>query len=209
VEIWLDTVNEEMIQKALKAGLLYGITTNPHVLAKSVFSPKKALQRLLALQPGPVTFQVQAASAEEMLNQGLDYATLSPRLIIKVPVTSEGYQTIKRLSDQGIPTMATVIFHAYEAIFASTAGACYLAPYFSRMRSNGIDASSEVAQMCAFTRESGRKSKVLVASLKEPEDFKMAVATKPAAITLNEDLFQKLFSTSSHTATALEKFLSV
>lgn len=209
MEIWLDTVNEKIIQKACEAGLLYGITTNPHVLAKSAFSPRKTLQRLLAIQPGPVTFQVQAASAEEMINQGLDYAKLSPRLIIKVPVTSEGYQTIKRLSDQGIPTMATVIFHVHEAIFASTAGACYLAPYFSRMRLKGIDANSEVAQMCAFTKESGRKSKVLVASLKEPEDFKIAVAAKAAAVTLNEDLFQTLFATSSHTATALEKFLSV
>lgn len=209
MEIWLDTVNEEVITEAFNAGLLCGITTNPHILAKSPLSKLKTLERLLALQPGPVTVQVEAASAPEMIQEGVEFSKLSSRLIIKVPVTSEGYKTIKRLKDLNIPTMATVIFQSHEAVFASIAGADYLAPYFSRMRSEGIDAVSEIRHMCNFTKGQGGKSKVLIASLKEPEDFKVALEVNASAVTLKEDLFLKLFNTSSYTSNALASFKNV
>lgn len=206
MEIWLDTVNEAIIEKASEAGLVFGVTTNPQVLASSALPPVETLERLLAVQPGPVAFQVQAASAKEMIDQGRTYAKLSPRLMIKIPVTSEGYQTIRCLSRLGIHTIATVIFHYHQAVFASQAGACYLAPYFSRMRMHGIDAVQELAHICAFAQGAGQRAKVLVASLKESEDFQMATQMNAAAVTLKEDLFKKLFSTSSYTAAALKAF---
>src|SRR5947209_968437 len=133
MDIWLDTSNIRMVQKAIRFGILAGVTTNPSIIAQSQRSLEEVLEDLLHYQEGPVTAQVVAEETREMVQQGQNLFAFSNRIIVKVPITKNGLEAIHLLSRQGIPTMATVLFSPRQALMAALAGANYVAPYLSRM----------------------------------------------------------------------------
>src|SRR5947209_7515384 len=110
MRIWLDTTDVEIVKSAERLGILFGVTTNPALIAQSGKSMRVALQDLLDAQDGPVTAQVIATDLQEIVQQGQDLYEFSDRLIIKIPVTQAGLEAIHILSRQEIATMATVVF---------------------------------------------------------------------------------------------------
>ena len=50
MEIWLDTAELELIEHAKQMGVLYGVTTNPSIVAKSKESLEDLLEKILKVQ---------------------------------------------------------------------------------------------------------------------------------------------------------------
>jgi transaldolase len=130
MEIWLDTAELDLVQTAKEMGILHGVTTNPSIIAKSKMGMEDLLEKLLQMQPGPVTAQVTAEEAPEMVKQGSSLRQFSNRIIVKVPVTTEGVKAIYGLKLLQIPVMATAVFDSNQVLLAAKAGAAYNAPYF-------------------------------------------------------------------------------
>src|SRR5258708_4849621 len=100
MEIWLDTTDLELITHASKSGILYGITTNPTIVARSGQSLEDLLESLLDIQDGPVAVQVVAENSAEMIRQAEILTAHSPRVIVKIPVSSEGLASIYHLTQK-------------------------------------------------------------------------------------------------------------
>ncbi len=184
MEIWLDTINLELVEKAAKMGVLHGVTTNPSILAKAAPHPLDALQMLLEVQKGPVTCQVVADEAKKMIEQGEMLYSISERIIVKIPVTKSGLEAIRYLHSYQIKTMATVVYHPRQALLASLAGAEYIALYFSRIQDAGQDALNTARQMLNLP------SKILAASLRTVEQIEQLSEINIDAITLKDPLFE-------------------
>ncbi|HUD01365.1 MAG TPA: transaldolase family protein, partial [Rhabdochlamydiaceae bacterium] len=120
MQIWLDTTDLPTLEKALRRGILHGVTTNPSML---VSNPRDTLKTLLAAQPGPVAVEVFEDLVPSMVSQGKALYAFSPRIVVKVPVTERGIEAIHCLSKEQIPVMASAIVQPTQALVAVLAGA--------------------------------------------------------------------------------------
>ncbi|MEI8300695.1 MAG: transaldolase family protein [Chlamydiota bacterium] len=207
MELWLDTCNESTIQQAQKLGLLYGITTNPLILAKATTPPLVTLQKLLDLHPGPITAQVTAITAEEMIKQAHKLHRLSSRLIIKIPTSLEGLSAIAHLTKEGISIMATIIYDPFQALCAFQAGANYGALYVGRMEDNAINPFGIIDTLQHYISTNKLPHKVIAASIRSKEQV-LECIKRSAAFTIKEDIFASLLKEHPLTLSNIQEFSS-
>lgn len=184
-------------------GILHGVTTNPALIRLAGKPVDETLGTLLLAQAGPVTAQVTAVNAEGMVRQAEEWRSLSQRLVIKIPVTQEGYKAMGLLAKRSVPIMATVVFHPHQALLAALAGADYVAPYVTRMEKAGIDSLAALAQMRDILSQYSFKTKVLAASISSIEQIVHCAQLGLPAITLKEGLFDLLTQDHPHTQACL------
>jgi len=206
MKIWMDTTNRQAIQKAAKLGLLFGVTTNPSLIVQSKRDFEEVLEDLLHHQEGPVTAQVVAEEVDEMVQQGKNLYSLSNRLIIKVPLTKNGLEAIHLLSRQGIPTMATVIFHPRQALMAALAGADYVAPYLGRLEKAGKNPWEILKTIVNLFSTYDLKTRILGASLQTVEHVLQCAELGIYGVTVKDELFEKLIETDEMTQKGVEQF---
>ena len=102
MEIWLDTIDEDVITDGVKTGVLAGVTTNPSILSNA-HNVLETLTRLLDIQSGPVAVQVTSSDPLAMVDEGMRIFELSSRFIIKVPINRNGLIAIKQLQSEKGP----------------------------------------------------------------------------------------------------------
>ncbi len=206
MDIWLDTTNVKTIQKAVRVGILSGVTTNPSLLANTKKDAEKTLEDLLHHQEGPVTVQVVADDTLEMVQQGQMLYSFSNRIIVKVPITKNGLEAIHLLVRQGIPTMATVVFHPRQALMAALAGANYVAPYISRIEKMGKDPWEMLTSMTTIFHHYRLPTKILGASLSSVEQVVKCAEIGIYGVTLKDDVFEKMIDDHPATLEGVHQF---
>lgn len=190
MEIWLDSTSTKAIKRLEKLGFLHGITTNPSLIREVGKPIEKILENLLSEQSGPITVQVTAENASEMIRQGKTWYAISPRILIKVPVTQEGFKAMRALSRQGIPIMATTVFCPHQMLLAALAGASYVALYLTRMEKAGIDSIKTMSTMMNIIAQQKLNMKLLAASISSLEQITLCAELGIHAITLKEPIFE-------------------
>ncbi|MCP5106214.1 MAG: fructose-6-phosphate aldolase [bacterium] len=171
MKIFLDTANVEQIKEAVAYGVIDGATTNPSLISKEKKEFLPLIKEILEIVPGPVSVEVTATDADEMIKQAKEYAKLSENVVIKVPINLEGLKVVKTLSDLDIKTNVTLIFSASQALLAAKAGASYVSPFVGRIddiSGSGMALVEDIVQVYAnydFTTE------VIVASVRHPLHF--------------------------------------
>lgn len=206
MEIWMDTGDADAISAMRSYGIVYGVTTNPSILAKANDSPEKVINNLLEAQDGPVAVQVFSDEAEAMVREALALRAISDRIVVKVPVTQQGLMTIRQLNSKKIPVMATTVFQITQALSAALAGADYLAPYVSRMYNSGIDAIESLRIMQSMYDRYQFKTKLIGAALQSMEQVIACVEIGIAAMTLKDSVFQQFIADDPYTLESLEGF---
>lgn len=199
MDIWLDTIDLKTIGQAKNMGLLDGVTTNPTILSQDERPAEEILEELLNHFSGSLAVQVTLHSAADMVEQGKDLYEFSSRIVVKIPVTSEGLVAISRLSEADIPVMATAIFEPMQALLAAKAGASYVVPYFSHLGDNALS-------ICLAIQEMQLPANLLVASLKTPEQVLQCATSFFDAVTLKAPLFQACITTPAQTLDQLTRF---
>lgn len=208
MEIWMDSCNSKAIEAACQYGIIYGVTTNPTLLAKVDCDLEKAINKLLDVQDGPVAVQVVAEEAEAIVHQALQLHSFSDRIVVKIPVTQQGLIAMKRLADHQLSVMATAVFQPNQALLAALAGADYLAPYVGRMYSAGIDALEALQTMKTMFERYHLKTKLIAAALQSAEQISSCAAMGIPAVTLKDSLFNQLMADDPNTIESLEGFAS-
>jgi transaldolase len=206
MKIWLDTTNIETVKKADHLGLLYGVTTNPNLIAELKRPMRQVLQELLDHQDGPVTAQVVADHAQEMIEQGEKLYDFSDRMIVKVPVTQAGLEAIQALKQLSIPTMATVILQPYQVLLAGIAGADYVAPYLGQIERNGQDPWQSLIEMFQIIQNYQFKTEILAASIGSLEQFSKCAVLGISNVTIKDALFTQLIAADPKTQERINQF---
>jgi TalC/MipB family fructose-6-phosphate aldolase len=201
VEIWLDTIERNTIEQAKNLGILYGVTTNPAILAQASEPAEEILEELLNLYSGPLAVQVTLPTASDMIEQGKDLYDFSARVIVKIPVTDQGLEAIHKLSNLEIPVMATTIFEPMQALLASQAGATYVVPYFSHLGERALP-------LCLAISQLNLPSKLLIAALSTTEQILQCAEANFSAVTLKAPLFRECLITPPQTLEHLRRFES-
>jgi TalC/MipB family fructose-6-phosphate aldolase len=192
MEIWLDTIDEDVIADGVKTGVIAGVTTNPSILSHA-HNVLETLTRLLDIQSGPVAVQVTSTDPIAIVDEGMRIFELSSRLIVKVPINRNGLIAIKQLQGQKIPVMGTGVLFPSQALLASNLGVAYIAPYFSHMGDIG-DASAALKTMVDILHANGSTTKILAASVKQVDHIISLATLGVAAVTIKPDLYYKLLA---------------
>ena len=199
IRLFLDTADKAAWRSWLPTGLFHGVTTNPTLLAAAgIPCDLGALAPLVeaAFGFGASEVQVQTfgRSPEALERNGRAIAALDPRIVVKVPITREGIVTASRLSADGIRITLTAVYAAHQALTAAAIGADYAAPYLGRMNDAGRDGIAEIVAMREMTAASGSAMRILVASLRTPEDLARLAARGLDTFTFSPKVAAMLFA---------------
>jgi TalC/MipB family fructose-6-phosphate aldolase len=177
-----------------------GVTTNPTIVLAAIergqkLSPDDLARELLALCPGPVFLQPVAESADELVATGRDWMAIDPaRIVLKLPMTSDGLRAGKLLRGEGVGARIafTAVYTLPQAYQGLLAGAEWIIPYFGRLRRAGLDACARIGEMARLLRAQRAETRLLVASLKSPDDVIEATLAGAHDITAQPDVIRAM-----------------
>lgn len=207
MELWLDTIDLDIIKNAQETGILTGVTTNPSILSTADTPPETKLKQLLDSQPGFVAAQVIANDFAGMVTQAKRLALLDEkRIIIKIPVTADGLRAMAILSREDITTMATAIFESSQVFLSAKAGAKYAAPYLSKIEDITGRSFDVLKEMLQIISQQQYSLKILAASINSVDQVVNCAKLGVQAITLPAMVYQSLLSTYAFTEKSLISF---
>lgn len=203
MEILLDTANIAAIKKFNDIYNIAGVTTNPVILSREGWEFFPTLYEIREIiKDKQLHVQVTASTTEEMLKEAEAIVkNLGKDVFIKVPVNEEGIKTIRTLKDGGYRVTATVIYTLQQAIFASSVGADYVAPYFNHICDHVGDAAAIIGEMSQIFKMHNRSTKILAASFRNTNQIIQSIASGAEAVTLSPDMLSSMLKISSVDAT--------
>ncbi|BAS26284.1 fructose-6-phosphate aldolase [Limnochorda pilosa] len=193
MELFLDTAQVDEIREARDWGVLDGVTTNPSHVAASGRPFLEVVREICALVDGPVSAEVTATLADEMMEQGRLLSRVAPNVVVKVPATREGIKAIRQFSDEGISTNATLVFTPAQALLAAKAGATYVSPFVGRLDAIQHHGMELVEQIRRIHDNYSFPTKLLVAAVRHPDHVVEAALIGADAATLRLDVLRSLY----------------
>ena len=148
MKIFMDTANVEEIARFVDWGVVYGVTTNPSLIAKSGRSQAEVIPEIAAMVEGPVSAEVISTECAGI---------------------PEGLKAVKILSAEGIKTNVTLVFSMSQALLAASAGATYVSPFIGRLDDIGEDGVQLVKNIVQAFKNYGITTEVIAASIRNLE----------------------------------------
>lgn len=168
MRIFIDSANIEEIREINTMGFLAGVTTNPSLVAKQKRDYPTIIREICSIVEGPISAEVLGSESHEMIREAHDLASIHPNVVVKIPVTAEGLKAIKTLAGDEIPTNATLIFSAAQALLAARAGARYVSPFLGRVDDTGNDGLTLLSDMVAIFDQYDLPTEIIAASIRHP-----------------------------------------
>lgn len=169
MKIFMDTANVEEIAQYVQWGIVYGVTTNPSLIAKSGRKQAEVIAEIAGLVEGPVSAEVISTDSEGMIAEARKLVKLADNVVIKLPCTAEGLKALKVLSAEGIKTNVTLVFSLSQALLAARAGASYVSPFVGRLDDIGEDGASLVKNIVQVFKNYNLPTEVIAASIRNLE----------------------------------------
>ena len=101
MKFFVDTADVAAISELNDLGMVDGVTTNPSLILKSGRNILEVTKEICSIVSGPVSAEVVALKADEMIAEGRKLAEIAPNIAVKVPLTWDGLKTCKVLSGEG------------------------------------------------------------------------------------------------------------
>ncbi|HEX5159530.1 MAG TPA: transaldolase family protein [Ktedonobacterales bacterium] len=175
-----------------------GVTTNPTIVLAAIERGQKLslddlARELLALCPGPVFLQPVAEDADELVAAGRVCVAIDPaRVVLKLPMTADGLRAGKLLGSEGARIAFTAVYTLPQAYQGLLASAEWIIPYFGRLRRAGLDACARIGEMARLLRVQHAETRLMVASLKSPDDVIEATLAGAHDITAQPDIIRAM-----------------
>ncbi len=185
MKFFIDTADVDAIRELNDLGMADGVTTNPSLIMKSGRDILEVTKEICSIVSGPVSAEVVALNADDMIAEGRKLAEIAENIAIKVPLTWDGLKTCKVLSGEGRMVNVTLCFSANQALLAAKAGATFISPFIGRLDDINIDGMELIADIRAIYDNYGFDTQILAASIRSANHMKDAaligadVATAP------------------------------
>jgi len=189
LRIFLDTANIEQIREAARLGVISGVTTNPTLVAREGQSDyRTVIEEICSIITGPVSAEVVAEAAPEMVEQAREISGWAPNVVIKIPATLAGLEATSVLSGENIKVNMTLCFSLNQAVLGAQAGAAYISPFVGRLDDAGHDGMQLVKDIVEVYRYYQLPTQVIAASIRHPlhcvtaAKFGAHIATVPYSV---------------------------
>ncbi len=180
MRIFLDTANIEEIRQAAKLGVVSGITTNPSLIAKEKRADMKVvIEEISSIIDGPISAEVLSLEPNAMIEEARVVSSWSPNVVVKIPMSEGGLETVSVLSREGIRTNLTLCFSLNQALLGTIAGATYVSPFVGRLDDISHDGMQLISDIVKVFDHFKVTTQVLAASIRHP--LHVVVAAKAGA----------------------------
>lgn len=206
MKIFLDTGDVGAIKEAAATGMIDGVTTNPSIIAKTGRGFRDTIAEICEIIPGPVSAEAMAETAEGMIKEAQEIASIAPNVVVKIPMTVEGMKAVPVLEkEKNIKTNVTMTFAASQVLFAMKAGASFVSIVLGRL--DAIASESNVLVMDAVTIKNnyGFQSQIIAGSMKTQNHILSCLRAGVDIVTIPDTLFFQMFK-HPLTDIALEQF---
>ena len=166
MKIFMDTANVEEISRFVDWGVVYGVTTNPSLIAKTGRTQAEVIPEIAKLVEGPVSAEVISTESPGMVEEARKLVQIAENIVIKIPCIPEGLKAVKILSAEGIKTNVTLVFSMSQALMAARAGATYVSPFIGRLDDIGEDGVLLVKNIVEAFKLYGIETEVIAASIR-------------------------------------------
>ena len=177
MKIFMDTANVDEIKQYVDWGVVYGVTTNPSLIAKSGRTQAEVIPEIAALVSGPVSAEVISTECAGMIEEARKLAKIAENVVIKIPCIPEGLKAVKILSAEGIKTNVTLVFSMSQALLAARAGATFVSPFIGRLDDIGQDGVQLVDNIVKSFMLYGIETEVIAASIRNIEHVEKVMLT--------------------------------
>lgn len=207
MKFFLDTARIEEIKRAKDMGMLDGVTTNPTLVAKTGRKFMDVVHDLIELVDGPISLEVISTDAQGMIKEARELHKLSPKVVVKIPLTAEGLIAVRQLETEGIRTNVTLCFSATQALLAAKAGAAYVSPFIGRLDDISHVGMNIISDIKTIYNNYGFETEIIVASIRHPIHVLEAALIGADIATIPYDVFEKLVK-HPLTDIGIERFLA-
>lgn len=193
MKFFIDTANISEIKEIEAWGILDGVTTNPSLIAKEkdvVF--EDVVKEIASIVDGPISAEVTAEGAEDMIAEGKMLAAIHENIVVKVPMNEEGLKAIRALEGDGIATNCTLIFSENQALLALAAGASFISPFVGRLDDIGHEGMALVRNIVSIIDFYGYEAEVIAASIRNPLHVKEAAQAGAHIATVPYKVFHQM-----------------
>lgn len=166
MKIFMDTANVEEISRFVDWGVVYGVTTNPSLIAKTGRTQAEVIPEIAKLVEGPVSAEVISTECQGMVEEARKLVQIAENIVIKIPCIPEGLKAVKILGAEGIKTNVTLVFSMSQALMAARAGATYVSPFIGRLDDIGEDGVLLVKNIVEAFKLYGIETEVIAASIR-------------------------------------------
>ena len=166
MKFFVDTADVAAIAELNDLGMVDGVTTNPSLIAKSGRDILEVTKEICDLVDGPVSAEVVATDAEQMIAEGRKLAKIADNIAVKVPLTWDGLKACKVLTGEGNMVNVTLCFSANQALLAAKAGATFISPFIGRLDDINLDGLELIEDIRTIYDNYGYDTQILAASIR-------------------------------------------
>ena len=177
MKIFMDTANVDEIKQYVDWGVVYGVTTNPSLIAKSGRTQAEVIPEIAALVSGPVSAEVISTECAGMVEEARKLAKIASNVVIKIPCIPEGLKAVKILSAEGIKTNVTLVFSMSQALLDARAGATFVSPFIGRLDDIKQDGVQLVDNIVKAFKLYGIETEVIAASIRNIQHVEKVMLT--------------------------------
>jgi transaldolase len=192
MKFFLDTGSVDEVRRAAELGVLDGVTTNPTLMAREGRPFRETLLEMCSVVD-IVNGEVVATEAAGMIAEGHEIASLHPNIVVKVPMTTEGFKAIKVFRTEGIRVNVTLVFSAAQALLAAKAGAYFVSPFLGRVDDIANDGMQLLGDIAEVYHAQELETQILAASLRHPMHVVDAAKMGVDIATMPYKVFAQLF----------------
>ncbi|MCL5037902.1 MAG: fructose-6-phosphate aldolase [Chloroflexi bacterium] len=190
---FLDTAKIDEVKEAAEMGILAGVTTNPSLVAKAGGDFKNIVKQICAIVEGPISLEVVAKNAKDLVKEARNLAKQAPNIVIKIPMGKEGIKAVTQLAAEGISTNVTLVFSVSQALLAANAGATYVSPFVGRIDDISWEGMDVVRDIVAVLDYYQFPTQVIAASIRHPLHVAEAAKAGAHIATVPFEVLEKLF----------------
>ncbi|HLP59066.1 MAG TPA: transaldolase family protein, partial [Candidatus Deferrimicrobium sp.] len=177
MELFLDSVNFEEIEEAIKLGTLTGLTTTPTFMFRhGITDIDGATVKLSGMVPS-LHIEALGNTVDEIKAEvdRIMKLPLKKKPVFKIPVSNHGISACRFLVDNGFEVNIHLVYTLNQAYMAMAAGATYVCPLVGRLHDQGHDAMALIQQAVDTVELYDYKSKIMVSSVRHPEHVRQAL----------------------------------
>jgi transaldolase len=177
--IFLDTGKIAEVEKAMRMGVIRGVTTNPTILLKcgvtggKTMIKKTSMEIARLIRPYPLSVEVTTNDRAAMIAQAREYAQWAENINVKITVHGpqgelENFEVAHELETKhDIRVNMTAMMSAQQCLLGALAGATYVSLFGGRVNNMGYNCVEEIRKARQVLDAQGLQAKIIVGSTRE------------------------------------------
>jgi len=198
MDIFLDTLDLEVIDKYCSMGIVSGVTTNPTLAKRFGMSDDVEMIRKLrnVIPFGEIHVEAFGETTEQILSEVERLRSVDNNLAFKIPFTEAGVEAVYEIKHSWLNATKTnmhLVFSHNQALIATKVGSDYICPLVGRLDDEGHEGLLFIDELVRTFSRDNIRTKIMVSSVRNPMHVIRAFKAGADAITIPTDVMNRMF----------------